>query len=793
MKAFAMIVRVVALLAVVGCVIGVGSPSARAQVVVTVSPNPLTFGVPTGSVASSAETITFSITGSNDGPGPATVTLGAVGAPANTDFAITTDSCSGVTLTSPGACTVNVTFTPTMLPLGTLETGSISFPNSFTDGTPSVGLTGASGAIKLFDPINVELSNPTSSLTNLFAFKSETINVSCPGSPTAVFSSSPDGVGNVLVDNFLTLNTTGAPPPTPPINSNGLQGNVCPGNLGNPTDNTARLLHARVPESSWSRPTERSRPGYVHQHGERDIESHWRSQCWRRSANRCKQPVYGEYDLGAGHYAGRRRLCRELLIVPENKLHFIRRPDRRDDHGESARSQRALITHSGLPFQYHAGEPHHLHSEFLERYHVSRWSDDSEYRRHGDSAVGFPSDGNGHLRCASAVHTAEWRTRGGQGDATLCKAFTITCTDPLTGISSGANCPQGSALAAANRLFFETKLDSPDDAAIAAGIAAGTGPGLLEGTDNWATTPTLAPCGTGTPALFPAGDGQESGQLCPQNPLTEYKGAADPTSGSNPRGVNSTFIPVWNVPLPLTTVTTTPPPFNATGWVSAPSHNVTINFSSSPATYAAVNGFTPAPIASFTYGTETPLPDPTTGTNGDPTFANGTCPSSTTSNPFNNSATINFGGDGIFNNVHYFATDCAGTEELLFTPSVLPNKNWASFKTVTVKIDSVPPTISAITFSPASTGNIYAAGAVVHANFTCADVLSGLAAPCTGTGGVLGGGVINTTLAPGTYPFKVTATDNAGNQTTSTVNYQVVGSSDLVLLNLDPLNREAGN
>jgi len=228
---------------------------------------------------------------------------------------------------------------------------------------------------------------------------------------------------------------------------------------------------------------------------------------------------------------------------------------------------------------------------------------------------------------------------------------------------------------------------------------------------------------------------------------------------------------------------------------------VTINFTSNPATYSGPNpnGFTPAAIASLTYGTQTPVPDPTFPMAGDVTNSNsagtGACPAIPVG-PFNSSTTpINFGADGIFNNVHYFATDCARTEELVFTPSADPNQNWASFKTATIKIDTVAPTISAITFNPSSTGNIFASGQVVHPLFTCNDNAGGSGiASCLGTGGVTGNGtgVLNTT-GTGTKTFTVTATDNAGNVTTSSVQYQVVGSSELVIFNLTKPTVNAGS
>ena len=104
-----------------------------------------------------------------------------------------------------------------------------------------------------------------------------------------------------------------------------------------------------------------------------------------------------------------------------------------------------------------------------------------------------------------------------------------------------------------------------------------------------------------------------------------------------------------------------------------------------------------------------------------------------------------------------------------------------------LNIDSTPPTISAITFSPSSNGNIFAVNQPVTVTFTCADpvvnsVSSGLATCISSGGQPNGGGPLNTSKA-GTFTYTVTATDVAGNQTKQSVQYQIVGSSQLVLLN----------
>jgi uncharacterized repeat protein (TIGR01451 family) len=727
---------------------------------ITASPSSLAFGVPTGSTTSAPQTVTVVATG-----GSATIgTLSVSGA----GFSIQsgTDACSGTTLAPPATtCTVNVVFSSTST---TLVAGSLTVPSNAN--SASVALSGAYGAIKLFDEINVNSSNPNATLGNPYAFKTAPLTLSCPtgaATITAKLSSTPDGNGNVLVDNYITLSVNNTPVTIP--SGTGPAGNVC---RGGPSDSFGGLQY----------PDCFTAGGYQQNAGNllgTDPDS--------ITGNGGVPPI----DVSGDFSGGSQNVTFNLL----------------DGGGEVASSTVFLVTSCNSTGVQTGGtvtanplvpgNPSSLAPQFLLNTtpgnHIT-FAADFENADTFDGTTtptvtdtGIPqSSFAAYVTGTSAAPAVCVRLSGEvgpDGSTPLCKAFTITCTDS-SGNSAGTNCPQQST---ARTLLFESRLDSPD--AIPNPFPAGTGPGLLMGSDEWTSAATC---------VFPSG--ALLGQPCPQNPLTEFKGAADPTGGATPRSVNSTFIPVYNMPLPQTTVTI--PAATASGWVNT--RTVVVNFASNPATYPAPNnGFVAANIASFTYGQGTPVPDPTFPVPGDITTLNGTCPAAVPG-PFHNTATFTYTADGQYNNVHYFATDCANTEELKFVANAAPTANWAQFNTVLIKIDTVAPTIGAITFNPTSNGNIFAVGQAVAANFTCTDNPSGsgidpttcfgTAAMATGTPttGIASGQNIPTTQA-GTYTFTVTAKDNAGNPATpQVVTYQVVGSSDLALLNLASLTVKTG-
>jgi hypothetical protein len=308
--------------------------------------------------------------------------------------------------------------------------------------------------------------------------------------------------------------------------------------------------------------------------------------------------------------------------------------------------------------------------------------------------------------------------------------------------------------------------------------AQGTGPGLLMGGDNW-LCPTDAPCTPPTtsvsatsptsPATYNVAscafdtNGGLNGDLCPLDVMTSFQGAADAAPKGTSKISNSLFIPVVNQPLPSATAN---PGSGFIGqWTNTPA-SATISFAANPATYPnsgaipGSNSFKPASIYSVTGGLTTfgqPLPDTTYPVTGDYSVLNngsggaGASPTSPfcTSTPsaptfstspslvnLNNNSTP---ADGIYN-VHYFATDCALTEGLVYSPTPAQvtdaTANWASFPFATIGVDTAAPTVSCsqIPASPTSSGwygsNVTVNCNVMDQNFN-SDQESG---PLTGSG-----------------------------------------------------------
>ena len=319
--------------------------------------------------------------------------------------------------------------------------------------------------------------------------------------------------------------------------------------------------------------------------------------------------------------------------------------------------------------------------------------------------------------------------------------------------------------------MFHT-FDAPASAVTS--FPSGTGLGFLMGSDNW-------------PSSSCTFVGPETGVLCPQNPLTSFLG--DFRSGSGGSTTNSTFIVVSGVPLPSTLAGFSP---DNSGWSN--SSTVNLNFLTTPPSVAAPNnGFVAAPVRTLTYGIDSPPPYPDTSLPipGDVTLPKTnpvTCPSVPTAgaSPLAESDTVTL-AEGA-HQLHYFATDCAGTEELVFTPNVSNQGNWASFKTLAINVDTTQPLVatgptlnppgpyhwkqSGVSASYSCTDPAGSSGATPSGVVVCGPTPAATVPPTPNTG--LLSSPVNTS-AVGPHTFIVNVQDLAGN----------VGTPESVTYNVD--------
>jgi hypothetical protein len=383
-----------------------------------------------------------------------------------------------------------------------------------------------------------------------------------------------------------------------------------------------------------------------------------------------------------------------------------------------------------------------------------------------------------------------------------CKMYTLLCSQGTDPTESGALCP---ASAAANEIFGES-FDPPasftlslPDIATPSGTYH-TGVGLLMGPDLW--TPAL-PC-----VYTPGSIAAQQDEICPLNLLYNFFGPGVSNAEGRGSNVNSTFITIYGVPEPLTTVTVTnqqgnPQSLNPGNWTNNPSQYVKL--STTPpigVSQTALPGaaeFVAAPIQEINYGLTAPggtVPQPAAEPIAADTTLNApTCPTvgyagvppATVFTAPVQPLSLN-SGDGSYV-LHYYAQDCAGTQELAFllNSQVNPPSWFTTFYTYPINLDTAAPTVAA-SLSPA--GGSYGFGQPVSANYSCSDTGSGLAS-CgsstftltNGTGPQNSGPLsspISTTTLGGPFTYTVTATDFAGNTASTSVTYSVTQGSQAI-------------
>ena len=804
MRVCKMFVRALAGLVIAG---GMWGASANAQTL-TVSPTDLSFGVPTGTspAVSAPQTVTVNI----QGQGAVTFSGASTG---NSDFAVNGNSCTG-TLAAPTTCQVSVVFTASQSPASTLESTTLTITSTTPAATLSVPMNGAFGAIEIFGALNINKSlfggttwtNDPPTAGN--PVSTNTIAISCTAPIVAKLSSTPDGTNNVFQDNTLRIINT----PTGGSATN--TANVCrngdttfQGFTGFPANTTNCFQQAYESAATGyigqnpdlaGFPNHTGAPGtFIAQYGVPAIDISSFLTTGSQSLTVELDDAGGDLGAAALHLVTN---CTLAGAVPGGSI--TGNPINPND--PSSQTQTFTFDNGGgqnIGFTTSTSTAQQQGTVNIPSGTVPIVTD-----------IGIPQNLFSQLVAGKSSAPAVCLRLTGETDPfgqPMCKGYLIQCQAPNNGPVSGNNCvPDASS---ARNLLDIARFESPDAPAngtnflgTACSFATGgtncastnlgaatptlIGPGMLLGSDGWICAPgtavsDLTTCTsieldthtTNTGSNYSAANciltGSLTGDLCPLNTLTQFEGAADPVHGSTTSGKNSIFVPVVNMPLPYTTTSTTPA-INGNGWVNNTA--VTVNFTSNAANYTATtpsaNGFTQAPPYSLTYGitpASSPVPDTTYPVNGDTTnWAPGVnqnfgapTPPSTTSLPLcPGSIPLSFPSSaalvetaGIYN-LHYFTTDCALSEELLFNPQGTqltdPTANWASFRTLAFGVDNTAPVLAACSLSPSApngSNGWYTTG--VSASCNASDDLSGFApgSPVANTNGAVSQGSLTAT------------------------------------------------
>jgi hypothetical protein len=631
----------------------------------------------------------------------------------------------------------------------------------------------AQNSIQLFGPADVRSSTAgTGYGANENLFNTKNLNLTCPATPTGILSSTTDGTGNVLVDNFITLSVTAGSSTTGPSDiclggtvENGNQQNCFTLTYGNEAsskigaDPDTLLGNGGVPAINISSSLQQ---GSI-------------------------QATIGLVDTGG--------------LLAGSTLYLVTNCTSDGVTGPAQVTGNPISSSSPTPQQLTQSYPFNSTTNQLANFTY----DLSQSQANGNLSIpngSTPSSSDNPLDPTNFQSTYLAKTSFATANCLIhtgelfnnnpaCDLYTLTCQVGTNPDQSGALCPES----AARDEIFQEVFDGPSftlpDITGTGGQTFHQGVGFLEANEGW----------TGGSCVFDP-NSSIAGELCPQNVLNNFSGPGAYKSEGPGQSPNSTFITVAPVPEDLTTVSV--PGQNIPGyWINKNSFNV--NFTSTPPSLPPQDNFVAAPIASLSYGISlaTAVPQPPPPVLGDTLLSNTACPTPGVKNPppaavFQPPSQPVTLADGQYL-VHYFARDCAGTQELKFTQD--SNQNWStSFYTYPINVDTVAPVVASgpmLSPAPSTNGgvaNSYLLGQKVTATYSCTDDRSGIVTCGTSTYAP-GSGVLNTgnimspvnTSTAGPQTFTVNAVDAAGNPTSASVNYLVVSPSvNTYLLNLAP-------
>jgi uncharacterized repeat protein (TIGR01451 family) len=627
-------------------------------------------------------------------------------------------------------------------------------------------------AIQLFSPANVRVSTQgTGHGDDAKTFNSTILNLNCAVSPVhAVISSSPDGNGNVLVDNFISLGINGKT--AVDICKHGTSEDDYQQNCFN----TTYASQAKNGGLTGQDPDGLASSGGV---PPIDISSH----LWPGAVQAHIRTV----DTG-GYLTSS-----TLYLVTNCTNEGISGPGNITGNPIPSSNPTGQQLTQNYAFNSSASQQVQFSYDLSQAQSSGKLSIPNGSTPSTANTPIDPTTFTTHYLHGTSFATANCLLHDGQLDngSPACELYTLTCqvgTDPT---QKGALCPASQE----RNEFFQEVFDGPNftlpDIAGTDGLTFHQGVGFLEAKDQWG----------GGSCVFDSASSLGN-QLCPQNVLTNFSGPGAYRSGGSGQDPNSAFITIAPVPEDLTTVSVTGQ--HPGYWINSP--NTTVNFVSTPPAVASTNNFIAAPIENITYGISdtSSVPQPPAPIAGDITLTNsiacpapggGNPPAATVFTPEAQSVTGLADGQHL---LHYFAQDCAGTQELKFTQT---GGSWStSFYTFPINVDTMAPKVaSGPTLSPAPSTNggvpnSYLIGQQVTGNYRCTDERSGIVKCGTFTyapGTTLNTGNLSSavdTSKAGAQTFTVTAVDAAGNQTSASVNYTVAAPQvNLIILNLAPL------
>lgn len=629
----------------------------------------------------------------------------------------------------------------------------------------------AQSSIRIFGPVNVRGSaTGTGFGSNAVRFNSATLNLNCASPITAVLSSSADSTGNVLVDNNVEVTVTAESGSAGPVN-------VC---REGTTDSTPYGPSQNCFTRSYQQPasqgqlTGQNPDTFVSTGGVPPIDI---------SSRLLPGAVQLKLDLvDTGEFF----LTSSTLYLNTNCT-------------QTGVTGPATIT--GNPISQTNPTPAQLTQNFAFNpttdQQVQFVYDLSEAQAAGTLSItsgaipgtdDLPIDPTSFQRDLvknTSFATSMCLIHSGElvNDLPACKLFTLQCTIGAGKDESGAQCPVSSL---PNEIFQDI-FDGPPftlpDIATPDGTTFHQGVGFLMASEGW----------PGGPCTFDAASGLQN-LPCPQNLLASFSGPGTYTATGRTSHPNSTFVPVAQVPEDLTTVTVAGQ--HPGGWIKTSTADVTL--SSQPPALAGTNlpglaNFVPSPIQSITYGisaaNSVPLPGAPAASD---TVVENSIPCPLPANPLDppatvfttDSQTLSGLADGNYL-LHYFAQDCAGTEELKFSKDA--GGSWSTaYYTYPIKVDTVTPAVASGPVLTPSTGS-YSVGQAVTASYSCTDERSGVircgASTFSPSSAVLNTGTLSSpvdTSTPGPKTYTVTVVDAAGNQSSASVNY-VVTSFDAAI------------